>query len=62
MSLYLKRLAELVAVTFLGAAVPVLVSGGLNKAAVSGALAAGVAAVYGLAVRKKGAEDRPTVK
>lgn len=58
---YVKRLAELVALTFLGAAVPVFVSGGLNKAAASGALAAGLVAVYGLVVRKKGAENRPTV-
>lgn len=58
---YVKRLAELVAVTFLGAAVPVLVSGGLSKAAVSGAVTAGLVALYGLVVKNKGAADRPTV-
>ncbi len=59
---YLKRLAELVAVTFLGAAVPALLSGGVSKASLSGALAAGVAAVYGVLVKGVGADDRPTVK
>lgn len=59
---YLIRLAELIGVTFLGAALPVFVTNGFDKAAVSGALSAGVAAVYGLLVKGKGEPDRPTVK
>lgn len=59
---YLIRLAELVGVTFVGAAVPVFVQGGLDKAAVSAAISAGLAAVYGLLVKGKGYKDRPTIK
>ena len=59
--LYLKRLAELAVVAFLGAAVPVLVDKGLDKAALAGALSAGVAAVYGLFAKGAGDKDRPTV-
>lgn len=62
MKQYLVRLAELVGVTFLGAALPVFLQRGLDKAAVAGALSAGLAAVYGLLVKGKGAPDRPTVK
>lgn len=61
MNEYLKRLAELVVVTFLGGAVPVLLSGGLSKAAVAGALSAGVAAVYGVMAKRVGDKERPTV-
>lgn len=60
---YLKKLAELVVVTFVAAALPALVAAGsLSKAAVAGAVSAGLAAVYGVVVKNKGAEDRPTVK
>lgn len=61
MKQYAKRLAELVGVTFLGAAVPVLVTGGLDKAALSGAAAAGLAAVYGLLAKRVGDKERPTI-
>lgn len=56
---YLKRLAELLAVTFLGAATPVLVTGGLSKAALAGAVAAGLAAVYALATKPAGDPQKP---
>lgn len=59
---YAKRLAELALVAFLGAAVPVLVDRGLDKAALAGALSAGLAAVYGIVVKSVGDKDRPTVK
>lgn len=58
---YVKRLAELALVAFLGAAVPVLVDKGLDKAALAGALSAGVAAVYGVLAKAVGDKDRPTV-
>lgn len=59
---YLVRLAELVGVTFVGAALPVLLEGGLDKAAISGAISAGLAAVYGLLAKSRGDKDRPTIK
>lgn len=59
---YLIRLAELVGVTFLSAAVPVFFQRGFDKAAVAGAVSAGLAAVYGLLSKKVGVQDRPTVK
>lgn len=59
---YAKRLAELALVAFLGAAVPVLVDKGLDKAALAGALSAGVAAVYGILAKNVGDDkDSPTV-
>ena len=42
-------------------AVPVLVDKGLDKAALAGALSAGVAAVYGVLAKAVGDKDRPTV-
>lgn len=60
---YLIRLTELVGVTFLGAAVPVFVQRGFDKAAIAGGLSAGLAAVYGLLSKNVGEhKDRPTVK
>lgn len=59
---YLARLAELVGVTFLGAALPVLLQGGVDKAALAGAFSAGVGAVYGLLTKGVGVRNRPTVK
>lgn len=59
---YVKRLAELAVVAFLGAAVPVLADKGLDKAAVAGALSAGVAAVYGVLAKAVGDKERPTVQ
>lgn len=58
---YLVRLGELALVAFVGAAVPVLVQGDFSKAALSGALSAGVAAVYGVLAKGSGDKDRPTV-
>lgn len=57
---YLKRLAELVLVAFVSAAAPVLADQGLDKAAVSAAVSAGLAAVYGLLVKRVGDTERPT--
>lgn len=62
MKQYLIRLAELVGVTFLSAAAPVLLSKGFDKAAIAGAVSAGIAAVYGVLVKRVGPVDRPTVK
>jgi len=60
---YLKRLAELAGVAFLGAAVPVLVDGHFSKAALAGAASAGLAAVYGLFVKNVGEDkESPLVK
>lgn len=59
--IYAKRLAELALVAFLGAAVPVLVDKGLDKAALAGALSAGLAAVYGVLAKPVGDKQRPTV-
>lgn len=59
---YLKRLFELVVVTFIGAAIPHLVSGGFDKAGLYAAGSAGLAAVYALVVKKVGDPDRPTIK
>lgn len=60
---YVKRLLELAGVTFVAAAAPVLVSGGLSKATLSGAVAAGLAAVYGLVVKNAGADkESPLAK
>jgi len=59
---YAKRLAELVVVTFLGAAIPAYLAAGFSKAALAGALSAGVAAVYGLVAKKVGDPEKPTVK
>ena len=60
--LYLKRLAELVIVAFLGAAVPVFTEQGLSKAGLAGAAGAGGMAVYGLLVKGLGDKDRPTIQ
>lgn len=49
---YLKRLAELLVVTFVAAAGPALVTGGLSRAGIAGAVAAGLAAVYALVTNK----------
>lgn len=57
---YLKRLVELAVVAFLAAAVPVFTEQGASKAGVSAAVAAGLAAVYGLLVKGLGDKDRPS--
>ncbi|HKZ21201.1 MAG TPA: hypothetical protein VJQ57_13965 [Acidimicrobiia bacterium] len=57
---YLKRLVELALVAFLAAAVPVFTEQGASKAGVSAAVAAGLAAVYGLLVKGLGDKDRPS--
>jgi hypothetical protein len=59
MAVYLKRLAELLLVTFTGAALPVLVSAGFNKAALAGAASAGLAAVYALVTKRVGDAEKP---
>lgn len=62
MGTYLKRMAELVVMTFVGgASASLLASGRLDRAAFAGAVTAGVAAVYGLIVKRAGDKDRPTV-
>ena len=58
---FAKRLLELVIVTFFGAAVPVFVSGGFDKAAISAAASAGLAALYGLLTKKVGDPAKPGV-
>jgi hypothetical protein len=58
---YAKRLAELALVSFLGAALPVLVANGLGKAALVGALSAGLAAVYGVIVKPVGDSEKPSL-
>jgi hypothetical protein len=60
--LYVKRLAELALVAFLGAAVPVFTEQGLTKAGTAGAATAGLVAVYGLLVKGLGDKDRPTIQ
>lgn len=61
MILYLKRLAEFAAVGFLAGAVPAwLQDPGFDRAALHGAVAAGVAALYGAVVKKVGDSNRPT--
>ncbi len=60
--LYLKRLAELLVVAFIGGAAPVFLNQGLTKAGLSGAVTAGAMAVYGLLVKGLGDKDRPTVQ
>ncbi len=57
--LYLKRLAELLLVTFVAAAGPALVTGGLSKAGFAGAAAAGLAALYALFAKRVGDVDKP---
>lgn len=58
--LYLRRLLELVVVTFVASALPVLASEGLSKASLAGAATAGTVAVYGLLAKWVGDKDRPT--
>lgn len=61
MTVYLKRLAEFVAVGFLAGAVPTwLQNPQLDRAALHGAIAAGVAALYGAVVKRVGDSNRPT--
>jgi len=64
MKSYLKRLVELVGVTFVGGAVAYVQLNGfeLSRAAVSGAVTAGAVAVYGVLVKAYGDKDRPTAK
>lgn len=63
MKLYLRRMAEVVVVTFLAGAVPAwLQSPQFDRAALHGAIAAGVGALYGLIVKRIGDRDRPTVQ
>jgi hypothetical protein len=60
---YLKRTGELLAVTFVGGAVASLAEGGwsLSRAGLMAAVTAGVMAVYGVIMKGRGAEDRPTL-
>ncbi len=58
---YTKRLLELVFIAFLGSAVPALLAGELTKAGLSGAVAAGVAAAYGVVVKQIGDPTKPTI-
>lgn len=61
MGTYLKRMTEMVVMTFVGgASASLMASGRLDKAAFAGAVSAGVAAVYGLIVKRVGEKDRPT--
>lgn len=62
MAAYLRRTAELVFLAFVGGAAPALLqSPQLDRAALHGAVAAGVAAVYAALAKAVGEKDRPTV-
>lgn len=62
MKMYLRRVAELVFLSFLGGAAPALLqSPQLDRAALHGAVAAGVMAVYAVLAKAVGEKDRPTV-
>lgn len=62
MLVYLKRLAEQVALGAAAAGVPVLVaSGHLDKATLSAAAGAGLLAVYGVLAKFFGDRSKPTV-
>jgi hypothetical protein len=61
MKAYLKRLTEVVVVTFLAGAVPTwLQDPSFDRVALHGAIAAGVGAVYALVVKNIGDKERPT--
>lgn len=61
MLVYLRRTVEIMAVAFLGGAVPVwLQNPSWDRAVLHGAVAAGVAAVYALVVKRIGDRERPT--
>lgn len=61
MKTYLWRLAEFAAVGFLAGAVPTwLQNPGFDRAALHGAIAAGVATLYGAAMKRVGESNRPT--
>lgn len=61
MLVYLRRMAEAAFVAFLGAASASLLSAPqIDRAALHGAIAAGVAALYGLVVKRVGDQERPT--
>lgn len=62
---YLKRLLELVVVTFAGGAASALSAGGwdLSAASLGAALSAGIMALYGVVVKGRGEDaERPTLK
>lgn len=62
MGVYLKRTVEIAVITFIGAAGASLAgSGGLDRASLNGAIAAGIAAVYAVLAKGLGDKDRPTV-
>lgn len=60
MSAYLKRLVEQVLTVFVAAALPVLMADGIGKAALVGAVAAGLRALYGLVVKPVGDAAQPS--
>lgn len=61
MLLYLRRTVEVMALTFLGAAVPTwLQNPSWDRAVLHGAVGAGVAAIYALVVKRLGDRERPT--
>lgn len=61
MLMYLRRTVEIMGVAFLGGALPTwLQNPSLDRVALHGAIAAGVAAVYALIVKRIGDSDRPT--
>lgn len=62
MLVYLRRTVEVMAVAFLGGAVPTwLQNPSLDRVVLHGAVAAGVAAVYALVMKRVGEADRPTI-
>ena len=62
MLVYLRRLAEFALVAFAAGAVPTwLQNPSLDRAVLHGAIAAGVAALYGAVMKRVGDKDRPTV-
>ena len=62
MLVYLRRLGEIVVVAFLAGAIPTwLQNPALDRVALHGAIAAGVAGVYGVLAKWVGDRSRPTV-
>lgn len=63
MKSYLYRLGELTLVVFFGGAGEYVVAHGFEptRAGIQGVVVAGLVAVYGVAVKRLGDKDRPTV-
>ena len=63
MRAYVQRLAELAGAAFIAGSGQYVVTHGfdLSKAALQGAVVAGLAAAYGLVAKNLGDKDRPTV-